>query len=791
MDELNTLEDDLLEANEEEMLAAAVAEDELDETSQEFIDDLIDKIVLFMNALAGRPDGAPALFPYQEKFARRIIESVLIGDAEELTALFSRQSGKSETVANVVATLMILLPRLAKVYPDLLGKFAKGMMVGLFAPVESQAETLFSRVVSHLTSAAAREILDDPEIDDKVIGKSREIRLVKCGSFLQMATANPRAQIESKSYHLIIVDEAQAADDFVVRKSIHPMGAFYAATIVKTGTPTTYKGDFYKAIQLNKRRSTKRGGRTNHFEANWRECNTGEAPIWMGDFSFKPLAEVQVGDEIVGWEVKDTVSSYDRWGKERQLQRTRSTRRLTRGTVTAVNVRMAPVFKVTMASGKVIRCTEDHLWLSGRSKTATTEAQRIKGGYDYFVRPAVGRKLVSVIEPTPPLDPALERTASWLAGLWDGEGTGYRFSQYKDVNPEVFDRIGRSMEALGFDFATDPKRHTLRGGRQALVNFLNWCDPAKRVTHTTSREILRGKFMRDTDEIVSMEPDGEDYVYSLTTTTGNYVAWGYASKNCAKYNPNYSKSVRKDMLRMGEDSDEFQMSYNLKWLLERGMFVTSETMEQLGDKSMEVQKFWTASPVVVGIDPARKVDSTVVTVVWVDWDRPDEFGFYDHRVLNWMEIQGDDWEAQYGQIVDFLRHYDVLAVGIDGNGVGDAVAQRLQLLLPRAEVQLLASSPSEQSKRWKHLTQLIQRGLVSWPAHAKSRRLRTWRRFYQQMIDAEKVFKGPNVMVAAPNEAEAHDDYVDSLALACVMTADLTMPEVEVTSNPFYSRRYA
>ena len=47
------------------------------------------------------------------------------------------------------------------------------------------------------------------------------------------------------------------------------------------------------------------------------------------------------------------------------------------------------------------------------------------------------------------------------------------------------------------------------------------------------------------------------------------------------------------------------------------------------------------------------MDSTVVTVVWVDWDRPDEFGYYDHRILNWLELHGDDWEerslARYSQ----------------------------------------------------------------------------------------------------------------------------------------------
>ena len=516
-------EDDLLEPDEGRDLPP-VDEVELDETSQEFVNQLVDKIVLFMNALVGH-----ALYPYQERFARRVIESVLIGDAEEITALFSRQSGKSETVANVTSTLMILLPRLAKIYPELLGKFKNGFMVGFFAPVESQAETLFSRTINRLTSSTAQEILLDPEIDDVVQGKSREIRLTKCGSLLQMATANPRAQIESKSYHLIVVDEAQAADDFVVRKSIHPMGAFYAATIVKTGTPTTYKGDFYKAIQLNKRRQVRRGSRQNHFEANWREC--------------------------------------------------------------------------------------------------------------------------------------------------------------------------------------------------------------------------------------------------------------------AKYNPNYAKSVRKEMLRMGEDSDEFQLSFNLKWLLERGMFTTETVMEELGDKSMEIQKVWTSTPVVVGIDPARKLDSTVVTVVWVNWDQPDEFGYFDHQILNWLEIQGDDWEAQYAQIMHFLEGYNVLAVGVDGQGIGDVVAQRLAVLLRRrgVEVRAVSSNTPDQSKRWKHLTQLIQRGLVSWPAHAKTRRLKTWRRFYQQMIDAEKRFQGPHILVAAPDEAEAHDDYVDSLAIACSMTADLVMPEVQVSNSPFFA----
>jgi hypothetical protein len=499
-------------------------EDDLDEFSQEFVDRLIDKMMQFMVVLVGHD-----LHPYQKPLARRMMESIIINDGEEITALAARQSGKSETIADTVSTLMVLLPRLANIYPELLGKYKAGLMVGLFAPTESQAETLFSRTVTRLSSERALDVLSDPEIDDvaaKVGGVTKMIRLKKSGSSLTMMTANPRAKIESKSFHLIVIDECQEADDFIVNKSISPMRAYYAGTMVKTGTPTTSKNNFYRSIQLNRRRQTGKRARQNHFQWDWRDVS--------------------------------------------------------------------------------------------------------------------------------------------------------------------------------------------------------------------------------------------------------------------KYNDNYSRFIKKEMLRIGEDSDEFQMSYNCKWLLERGMFVTSSIMDDLGDTSQELVKVWHQTPVVVGVDPARKMDSTVVTVVWVDWDRPDEFGYFEHRVLNWLEIQGDDWEEQYFQIVNFLSNYDVLALGVDANGVGDVVAQRLKVLMPRAEVIPLTSSQSEQSGRFKHLQALIQREMLSFPAHAKTRRLNLWKRFYQQMIDAEIQYKGNNFTVAAPREAYAHDDFVDSLAIACSLTKELVMPTVEVGSNPFY-----
>lgn len=512
----------------EEKRAREETEVILSTDDQAFVDKLVDKLMLFCDELSGHP-----LYEYQRPFARRVFESLIINDGATLTALFSRQSGKSETVANVMATAMILLPRLAKLFPDHLSKFKEGVWVGAFAPVEDQAQNLYGRIVQRLTSDTATEIMNDPEINDKVIGKGREMKLKNCGSLVRRTTCHPRATIEGRSYHIILVDECQGADDVVINKSVTPMGAAYNATMVFTGTPTYTKNVFYRTIQMNKRLANTGTKRQHHFDADW--------------------------------------------------------------------------------------------------------------------------------------------------------------------------------------------------------------------------------------------------------------------KAAAKANPNYAKFVKRELLRLGEDSDEFKLSYRLIWMLDKGMFTTADVLDELGDKSMEIQHAWARSPVVVGIDPARKQDSTIVTVVWVGWDNPDQFGFYEHRVLNWLDLTGLDWETQYFRIADFLRNYNVMAIGVDTGGVGDAVASRLKVLLPtvgiNAEVVELGSQQSDQSKRWKHLMNLLDRKKIGWPAHAKTRRLKTYRRFRQQMEDLEKEFKGPYVMAQAPDEAHAHDDYADSLAMACVLTqGDFEMAEVEVTEN-FLLRR--
>jgi len=135
----------------------------LDDVSQAAVDKIVEKMLIVVDEISGHP-----LRPYQTPFAERLIESLVLGDGATLSALWSRQSGKSETIANVVAACMIMLPRLAPLFPSLLDKFKEGLWVGAFAPVEEQASTLFGRIVERLTSERALEFMADPEIDEAV-----------------------------------------------------------------------------------------------------------------------------------------------------------------------------------------------------------------------------------------------------------------------------------------------------------------------------------------------------------------------------------------------------------------------------------------------------------------------------------------------------------------------------------------------------------------------------------------------------------------------------------------------
>lgn len=215
------------------------------------------------------------LYDYQIEPAFRIIYSMLVADGSEITITYPRQSGKSEVISFTVNVIGILFPVLAKIYPKELGHFSKGVKMGLLAPQLDQVYTVYERCMERLLSPSVQTFLDDPDINDDALS-TVNYRL-KSGSFLKGQSAAKQSKVESKTYHIIFLDEAQDLDTDKVRRSIIPMAASTFGTIVRTGTPGRVKGDYYYKIKQNREKDRKlrnakeRKTKQLHFEYDYKE----------------------------------------------------------------------------------------------------------------------------------------------------------------------------------------------------------------------------------------------------------------------------------------------------------------------------------------------------------------------------------------------------------------------------------------------------------------------------------------------------------------------------------------
>jgi len=223
---------------------------------------IIDRVVLFTEAI-----GDVKFYTYQSLFVRRIVESVLLKDGSVITALLARQSGKSTSVACVCLGLAVILPALAQQFPDddRLKHYLKGFCIGIYAPKLEQAEDTFGKIRDRAINPLAQEIMGDPEIGVHIVRDRSETYVFSNGSYILARTASEDSNIEGKTYHLIIVEEAQRVSRTKIEKDLSPMLSSTNGLMVKIGTAWESRGGFHKSIQHNVDAHTD-GGPRNHFE---------------------------------------------------------------------------------------------------------------------------------------------------------------------------------------------------------------------------------------------------------------------------------------------------------------------------------------------------------------------------------------------------------------------------------------------------------------------------------------------------------------------------------------------
>ena len=249
-------------------------------------------------------------------------------------------------------------------------------------------------------------------------------------------------------------------------------------------------------------------------------CNPGEAPILMSDWTIKRLDEVQVGDEVIGFEKGEPQHH----------------KRLVRSTVTDISIRTARTQKVFMESGRTFRCTPQHNWYTGREDATHKPYRPLK----------IGREMMQVVNTDE--SPVADRIYDWayLGGIIDADGAckygNINISQYSESTSGVYKRIEDTLVTLGIHYKKYPHNFVLNGGRQTKFDIIRYSKLAKahQIVGTlwTNQSRIRSKSiaaLKTKDRVVDIKPWNTEKVYGLTTTTGNYVAWGYMSQNSNQY----------------------------------------------------------------------------------------------------------------------------------------------------------------------------------------------------------------------------------------------------------------
>lgn len=179
-------------------------------------------------------------------------------------------SGKTESISIVADALTLLLPSLAKRFPTdrRFKKFSKGVWIGIFAPSRDQSRTTYDRIKTRIESETGKKILEEFDVVAEASNGDRII--LSNGSIVRCHTASDKSNIESKTYHILILEESQDISPFKIRKSILPMGSDTAATVVMVGTANTQVNDLYVSCEQNKENEEKTGIR-DHFEVDYNE----------------------------------------------------------------------------------------------------------------------------------------------------------------------------------------------------------------------------------------------------------------------------------------------------------------------------------------------------------------------------------------------------------------------------------------------------------------------------------------------------------------------------------------
>lgn len=284
-------------------------------------------------------------------------------------------------------------------------------------------------------------------------------------------------------------------------------------------------------------------------------CVAADTPVLTLDLKWVPAGSLKPGDQLLAFDEglkPDTPRTYKTEGRQRLVPTTK--RMLRAATVTHLEVKKLPAYRVTLSNGDSVVTTEEHPWLThtrnGRYET-WVRTSKLQPGHHRVYRHMT------------PWEPSQSREAGYLAGLLDGEGF---LSMANPGHPEamqlgftqrptvVWDTYQDYCKALGIPLSLgnrigrragqgvgkgDTQNCNVAGGKMEIIRALGLLQPP-RLLQTFKERLARGRtsmlgLQREWASVVSVEYVGEQDIAVLSTDTKTYYAAGYAMHNCAAF----------------------------------------------------------------------------------------------------------------------------------------------------------------------------------------------------------------------------------------------------------------
>lgn len=250
-------------------------------------------------------------------------------------------------------------------------------------------------------------------------------------------------------------------------------------------------------------------------------CFASDTRVLMGDMLEKNISDINIGDIVVGYDYGD--------GKRARLVKSK---------VICTHNQKKEAVRFTFESGRTIVSTKDHKFWSGRVERGYSP---LGFGYGEI------KSACTIYDPRRcNINDIPDKVIGYLAGVFDGEGSVsgncIHIAQNNVINKKVCEAIEKSLELANLPFSihqpptkSNINDYYITGGRQEKIRFariMKGFGKHERISEMVFTNGTRNIGKGSKDKLLSIDSVGIIDVYNIQTETGNYVAEGYAVKNC-------------------------------------------------------------------------------------------------------------------------------------------------------------------------------------------------------------------------------------------------------------------